>query len=183
MCNLPYWVKRHPSLFLRLGIGISRLLWRKPGPTSRMVEEASLFSSFFTLADSGNDFSFFILAVLICSCTSSSGLHVSLCGDSFPAECSPAVLLVFFTWLLLPTLPCTCVDQLSAVWNIQGSIKALSPPFLSQQAVTTYVLTPPPTPALGQLLVLIVPRISELFRDRKERRIQSCSLYSIVPRI
>lgn len=83
-------MKRHPSLFLRLVIGISRLLRRKPGLTSRMVEEASLFSSFFPLADSGSDLWFFILAVLICSCTSSSGLRVSFCGDSFPAECPPS---------------------------------------------------------------------------------------------
>ena len=99
-------------------------------------------------------------------------LYLSLQAASFlfvvilSLQCEPRValgsgLLNFFIQFLLPTLPCSCVGQISAIWSIQWSIKALCPTLLSQQVFTTRLLTSPPTLTVGQLWVLSIPRTSE----------------------
>lgn len=146
--------------------------WESLNQPHQWCERLGGFPVLFTLADSGSDLWFSSLAVLIGLSTCSLGCTFSLCADSFPAECPPSCPSLWSTYplirFLLPTLLYTCADQLLAIWNIQWPIKALSPTILSSQAFTTCLLALPPTPAVGKLLVLIIPRISEFFRARKD---------------
>lgn len=165
-------------------IAVSKLLWRKLESTHWWCKRIPGFLVHFALAVSRVIYDFpswlFWLVALPVPLDWMFYLCVILLLQSDPKAALISGLLILFIWLLLPTHLALCTPTLSC---LEYSVIHMNPFPTVESAHVCYVLTLPPPPTVGQLLVLIIPTVSECFRARKEPRIQSCFSYNIIPRI